>query len=1151
MSVDLAASAAGASLESLVQSALNSKPGRAFQVNQSTLLNLGRNATAREINNYGRLLNRGGIFAVWQSEASSAQFYVGAGKTTSGFLRELDQTFLGGSPSWDEDQAESDLNPDLARSVSWRVQAIDQLFSEQDFRQDVVGNLEENFAGGLESLPDSVLAQQAVALGQPRGFTSVLAQDLTNPAEVDSLLNKPVFLGAPLTASPGASSVPLSASGTPSNAQATTAPASAAGLVNNDPHFGDSIDFLQPSSDQEANAFKFNRNPFPTLGLDDWAQVVTGTNGTSTGNLLNPESFTQFTQEIWFNTTSTGVNIVALAAVQNQGQADEADYVFPEIYVDSSGMLDAGLFAGGTTQGELEQAPGVSRTTDSNGKTLVTYALPNYTLNTQMYVADGQWHNVTLVGGDNNTSLQIYVDGIWAGGSNTANDVNGNPITGQSWRMLPQGLDTASTQVWSVLGGGISAQTVSGAAQQIQSGFVGRMDEYRVWNQALSSSWIGAHAADAPGAVESDWPSFVQSQDLASSGASDPSDLNAMWYTFDSGAYLSPAQPDQTLDFQYTGADGSWTNLYEPMFPDPQSTQTISYDSLDGIPRARFATQAPMLDVALPSSIPTAIAYSTDTIPYPAPASIPATQTETREVYLDQGEGLLLYLERSTDFAANASYEVQVIESNPASWFDPSSGRDVPTSVVQDQTTSFYTGAIGQGANAPVVVTAGSAGYYQIVITRTIDGPLPAIAQAVAVQVQVMPGPYGSDVLAMLTGQVVSSGYQPGSDGLDWSDQTAAGLNRFYQEYPGADPQILADAYAALSNQMPPAYQDFVIPTVTAGDASSIRAWIDTYNGDLSDAYGTLDDEWSAPSSGKSDEDVAALAAVDANLMWLNQARTNVTIYLNNLVTSSILNQFSVTASATRVKTKIESFALAAEGPGRGATVVPLRFHGRFGPETGGPRGIEGVYRVRPRRRGFGLDRMGRPVEPPFRQAFYVHRSGHAERDPGGDRAVAILQQESFGYHERLGQRGGPNQDDPGGRGERLRDAPGLRQPCAGQPGGRALGPDRGRAERAGRGECRRLGGLEQGAARHVRVDPDQGRAPPVPVRFLILRVLGRHQRGFAIRHCIGIAAQSCRTRRSGRQPGLSPAGGQRQGVSLDTLWIQLLLEGWRCCAGL
>lgn len=882
-----AQAARGATLETLVGRVVGSSKGQAFLVREAYGLVLGRPPAMGEAFQARRLLHRGGLAEVWKALAKGDEFYRLSGGTRSDYVEGLYRTFLGRGPSKAEAAAAGGVGSTSRAELAWRDRIIRGIFASEEFRAYWVERFEVAFGGGYDSLSDAATDALSNGLTSRQGFQKLLAYNLASPGKVAQWLGGSIDATAPL----GASDVAIS-------------PPDRHGRVNTDPHYGDSILFLQPSSAVSTDRFEHNKNPYGTLELDAWNAVL-GQGSGATGDLLASPRFSEFTQQVWFKTESKGVAIVSLTAAKDEG----GDYAFPQIYVDPAGMLRAGLFAAGTTEGDLQQADGASRTTDSKGRTLVTYALPNYMLDSKVYVADDQWHNVALVGGDSGRSLNLYIDGTWAAGTDgVVYDPDGNAISGMTWQMLPDGLDEADVAVATALGGGIASQPYGKSWSVLGDGFLGRMDEFRTWNQAMSAAWIAARAADAPGATQEAWPSFTSGQGFGS-GASDPASLRGIWYTFDDLSLAVGSTADTRLAFEYragatTGHDG-WSPKQVESFPSLESTRVLAYDSSEGPPRSRFDATAPMLDVAYPSSIPTAIPYATDSIPFAAPSAAATSRTESRDVYLDAGQGLLMYLARRDEYDANTTYRVQVLRSNPAAWINPAKGtRDIPTTTVADETTTFFTGSGSSAADAPVTFTPATTGYYRIVITRA-DGD-GATTAATQVQVQVVPAATGSELFAKLSGKVTSPSHKVASDQIDWGDRTTEGLKGFYAAYPSATAGELSRVYDALAATMSRPYNHFIIATASLSDYASALAWIQGYDSELNSRYAALRASWAG--LGKTPQDLAALDAVHDHLRWLGEARLNLVTFLKSSQETFILNQFDVTGSAARVQALISPY---------------------------------------------------------------------------------------------------------------------------------------------------------------------------------------------------------------------------------------------------
>ncbi len=166
------------------------------------------------------------------------------------------------------------------------------------------------------------------------------------------------------------------------------------------------------------------------------------------------------TLEAWFQTTSGGV---ILGFQSSSASSDFApDQWDPEIYVGTDGRLYAGAYA--TDLGSGEQ---------------VISAGP---------VDDGQWHEVALVIDGQSDTMTAYLDGQLLG------TVPGTP---EFYQGSFDQIGTGYTEYWA-------------AAPDGWYGFVGEIDDVRVWGEARTAAEIGQDmttelSGDEPG-LEADYP---------------------------------------------------------------------------------------------------------------------------------------------------------------------------------------------------------------------------------------------------------------------------------------------------------------------------------------------------------------------------------------------------------------------------------------------------------------------------------------------------------------------------------------------------------------------------------------------------------------------------------------------------------------------
>ncbi|MFI5454651.1 MAG: FG-GAP-like repeat-containing protein [Isosphaerales bacterium] len=157
------------------------------------------------------------------------------------------------------------------------------------------------------------------------------------------------------------------------------------------------------------------------------------------------------TLEAWFQTTSGGVIFGYQAA--SAGQYPSNGWV-PELYVGTDGKLYGGSY--NTNTGSIEQVTS------------------NVTVN------DARWHNVALVIDGDAGTMTFYVDGELIG------SVSKSPqYLNDSFNQI----GTGYTDYWPATPGG-------------WYGFVGRIDDVRVWSEARSAGDISQDISAAPGGTE-------------------------------------------------------------------------------------------------------------------------------------------------------------------------------------------------------------------------------------------------------------------------------------------------------------------------------------------------------------------------------------------------------------------------------------------------------------------------------------------------------------------------------------------------------------------------------------------------------------------------------------------------------------------------
>ena len=147
------------------------------------------------------------------------------------------------------------------------------------------------------------------------------------------------------------------------------------------------------------------------------------------------------TLEAWFQTTSGGVILGFQSS--SAGSDSTPDQWDPEIYVGTDGRLYAGAYATALASGEQVTSPGP--------------------------VNDGRWHEVALVIDGQSDTMTAYLDGRLLG------TVPGTP---EFYQGSFDQIGTGYTEYWA-------------AAPDGWDGFVGEIDDVRVWGKARTAAEIG------------------------------------------------------------------------------------------------------------------------------------------------------------------------------------------------------------------------------------------------------------------------------------------------------------------------------------------------------------------------------------------------------------------------------------------------------------------------------------------------------------------------------------------------------------------------------------------------------------------------------------------------------------------------------------
>jgi Concanavalin A-like lectin/glucanases superfamily len=181
------------------------------------------------------------------------------------------------------------------------------------------------------------------------------------------------------------------------------------------------------------------------------------------------------TVELWFKAASPG-SLVSVPMINNQATA-----MAPLMYIDTNGMLRAGLFD--STQ--ITLIPGRNLIAQNNNG-VINVGAPN-NLKSPLSVVDGQWHHAALVVAPGSGGTQtLFLDGRLAA-SGTANGSFGLSFVagdGTTW--------TANTPAVAQFGGSITPQPVvsAGLFQPYAQGFCGCINELRTWYGPRSASGI-------------------------------------------------------------------------------------------------------------------------------------------------------------------------------------------------------------------------------------------------------------------------------------------------------------------------------------------------------------------------------------------------------------------------------------------------------------------------------------------------------------------------------------------------------------------------------------------------------------------------------------------------------------------------------------
>ncbi len=176
-----------------------------------------------------------------------------------------------------------------------------------------------------------------------------------------------------------------------------------------------------------------------------------GTNYVSLPNGLINGTEPSETVEAWFRTTGGGVILGYQEASPGSYPSDGWD---PELYVGTDGKLYGGSY------------------------NEFTYSIDQVTSN--VTVNDGRWHNVAFVADGSAGTMTLYLDGQLVGA------VSGSP---QSLADSDNQVGTGYTDDWPATPGG-------------WYGFVGEIDDVRVWDEARSAGEIGQDMTTAPAGTE-------------------------------------------------------------------------------------------------------------------------------------------------------------------------------------------------------------------------------------------------------------------------------------------------------------------------------------------------------------------------------------------------------------------------------------------------------------------------------------------------------------------------------------------------------------------------------------------------------------------------------------------------------------------------
>jgi len=451
----------------VLESLLKSAPGRDATVNSAYQMLLRRAPTAAERSAWSARLSRGGdLRTLLASLASSREYYIArAGGSAAGFLAALDEDLLGASaPTAQRPARPGGIDPQ-ARSALARTVILSRRFNDHFLEVSAPS------IAGQSSPSEAVIGQVRNALRRPGGFTRAIALLLSTDSARDYYSRLPganVARPSPSTSGPAGS------------AQALTIPT----------HFGYALNFSAVDY-----ASTFSGQPAPTVALPN--------------GLLDPLSdqtsvATETTYELWFNAQSSG------ALLQIQLQGNNQTFEAPILAVDANGKLTGGLFdvqAGGTlSSGVADSGATIAPTlpeTMTSPLTLDyslnsqandnqhTYAIvgPNNALVSAATVLDQNWHHAALVVDGN--SERLYLDGLLVGAAQTSGVYSRTFVDASGNTYAPTGEG--------FLGGTITPLAIADAAKPpgvgYPSGFVGSLDDFRVWSTARTAAQIAQSMA--------------------------------------------------------------------------------------------------------------------------------------------------------------------------------------------------------------------------------------------------------------------------------------------------------------------------------------------------------------------------------------------------------------------------------------------------------------------------------------------------------------------------------------------------------------------------------------------------------------------------------------------------------------------------------